>query len=235
MEALQMRPIAFTMDYLKNAHASCLASFGNTRVLVSAMAEEGVPEFRMGKGGWITAEYAMLPASTPRRKQRDGLRKDGRGVEISRLIGRSLRSGFDLSALGEYTIRVDCDVLDADGGTRTAAISGAYCAVYDLLRKLHEADKLPLPPNDRNIGAVSVGMVQGGYVLDLCYAEDSNAEVDLNVVMTRDGGIVEVQGTGEQHPFTFVQMTEMLALAKGGIFEIFEAQDRALGKVGGAK
>ena len=236
----QLRRIKIRKDYLNNPLSSVMIEFGRTRLICAVSVEHAVPQWMRNQkksGGWLTCEYGMLPASTRERNKRDitNGRPNGRSMEIQRLIGRSLRSVVDLEALGQNTVYIDCDVIDADGGTRTAAISRAYCAVYDLLRKLHEADKLPLPPNDRNIGAVSVGMVQGGYVLDLCYAEDSNAEVDLNVVMTRDGGIAEVQGTGEQHPFTFVQMTEMLALAKGGIFEIFEAQDRALGKVGGAK
>ncbi|MBE5781353.1 MAG: ribonuclease PH [Clostridiales bacterium] len=230
MDAVSMRPVRLTMDFLKNAHSSCLVEFGNTRVIVSAMAEEGVPEFRMEKGGWITAEYAMLPASTPRRKQRDGAKKDGRGVEISRLIGRSLRSGFELSEIPGYTIRVDCDVLDADGGTRTASITGAFCAVYDLLRKLTEQGKLPKMPGCKNIAAISVGMVDGEYMLDLCYREDSNAEVDMNVVMSGDGGIIEIQGTGEKHPFTYEQMQDMLALAKDGIFQLFDLQNEVLMK-----
>ncbi len=217
----------FTM----HAPGSVLMSTGNTRVLCTAMAENKVPPFLRGQGkGWLTAEYAMLPSSTETRKRRDGIKKDGRSVEIQRLIGRSLRSVIDLDKLGERTIYVDCDVLQADGGTRTAAITGAWIAVQQLINAMIQDGTLTENPVTGNVAAVSVGIPAGGDepVLDLCYLEDSGAVVDMNVVMTDAGSIIEIQGTGEERPFTRQEMDAMLALAEKGIAELVAVQNEAL-------
>lgn len=226
----QLRNVKFEMDYLRNAPASCLVSFGNTRVAVSAFATPGVPSFLQGRNkGWLTAEYAMLPGSTPRRKQRDGAHRDGRSVEIQRLIGRSLRCVVDLSKLGEYTVVVDCDVIDADGGTRTAAITGAWCVLCDLFKKMIQKGELASNPLTGQVAAVSCGVVNDMPVLDLDYIEDSSAEVDMNIVMTSQGHFVEVQGTGEGRAFTADEMQQMLAAAQRGLGELFALQREITG------
>ena len=193
-----LRPVTMEPGFVKTADGSCLISCGDTKVICTASVEESVPPFLRGSGkGWVTAEYAMLPASTGRRKARDGIRTDGRSVEIRRLIGRSLRQAVDLHQLGERTITLDCDVLQADGGTRTASITGAYVALVLAVEKLMQSGKLAHSPVHHQVAAVSCGIVHGKPVLDLCYLEDSAAQVDMNVVM-QDDAFIEVQGTGEE-------------------------------------
>jgi ribonuclease PH len=227
-----MRPISFQRHVMKNPAGSCLVSFGSTRVMCSATIEPSVPPFLRGAGtGWVTAEYAMLPGSTPGgRKRREIGKRDGRSTEIQRLVGRSLRCAVDLSRLGEISIVVDCDVLDADGGTRTAAISGGWVALHDALATL--ADEQRTSGADYyltgQIAAVSVGVVDGKVVCDLNYENDSSAEVDMNVVKRGDE-LVEIQGTGERYSFTRGQLIELLDAADEGIAEIFTAQREALG------
>jgi ribonuclease PH len=225
------RPISFERGFLDHVPGSVIASFGKTRVLCTAVVNEGVPPFLKGKGqGWLTAEYSMLPASTNTRKPRDRAGKtDGRSVEIQRLIGRSLRAVVDLDLLGERTLWVDCDVLQADGGTRTTAISGAWVAMHDLLAQMDDQRKLRAWPLKTHLGAISVGVVEDQVVCDLDYKEDSRAQVDFNVVMTGDGEFVEVQGTGEEGTFSRTQLEGLLESAEGGIRRIFEAQKEALG------
>ncbi|WP_026971200.1 ribonuclease PH [Aliagarivorans marinus] len=227
----QMRPITITRNYTAHAEGSVLVEFGDTKVLCNASVDDGVPRFLKGKGqGWITAEYGMLPRSTHSRMGREAARgkQSGRTQEIQRLIGRSLRAAVDLKALGEFTITVDCDVIQADGGTRTAAITGACVALQDALWWLMEQKKLKISPLKQMIAAVSVGIVDGQAVCDLEYVEDSNAETDMNVVMGADGRMIEVQGTAEGEPFSHEELLEMLALAKDGIAQIIEAQTQAL-------
>ncbi|WP_026958161.1 ribonuclease PH [Aliagarivorans taiwanensis] len=227
----QMRPITITRNYTAHAEGSVLVEFGDTKVLCNASVDDGVPRFLKGKGqGWITAEYGMLPRSTHSRMGREAARgkQSGRTQEIQRLIGRSLRAAVDLKALGEFTITVDCDVIQADGGTRTAAITGACVALQDALWWLMEQKKLKISPLKQMIAAVSVGIVDGQAVCDLEYVEDSNAETDMNVVMGADGRMIEVQGTAEGEPFSHEELLEMLALAKDGIEQIIEAQTQAL-------
>lgn len=222
-----LRQVAIERRYLKHAEGSALVCFGDTRVVCTASVESGVPPFLRGKGqGWLTCEYGMLPRSTHSRMNREAVRgrQDGRTVEIQRLIGRSLRRALDINRLGERTIKMDCDVLQADGGTRTAAITGACVALADAAQALDPGLEVRL------VSAVSVGMVDGVALLDLEYAEDSRAETDMNVVMMEDGGMVEVQGTAEAKPFTRAQLDEMLALAEKGAKELHEAQRAALGK-----
>ena len=227
----ELRPITFERGFTKHAQGSVLASFGETRVLCTAFVQEGVPHFLKGKGsGWVTAEYSMLPSSTHDRKSRDkGGRVDGRSVEIQRLIGRALRAVIDLKALTERTIWVDCDVLQADGGTRTAAISGAYVALHDAVTRLDEERKLRGWPLRSALGAVSVGVIDGTPMADLCYQEDSRAESDMNLVMTGDGRFVEVQGAAEGAPFDRAELDRLLDLGEAGIRRIFELQKAALG------
>lgn len=226
----QLRPISFERGFTKHAQGSVLASFGETRVLCTAFVQDGVPHFLKGKGsGWVTAEYSMLPSSTHDRKSRDkGGRVDGRSVEIQRLIGRALRAVVDLKALTERTIWVDCDVLQADGGTRTAAISGAYVALHDAVTRLDEERKLRSWPLRSQLGAVSVGVIDGTPMADLCYKEDSRAESDMNLVMTGDGRFVEVQGAAEGAPFDRSELDRLLDLGEAGIRRIFELQEAAL-------
>ena len=211
---------------------SCLAVFGNTKVICTASVSKDLPPFKRDSGsGWVTGEYAMLPGSTGGgRKRRDGVKKDGRSTEIQRLIGRSLRAAVDLDALGEYSITIDCDVRQADGGTRTTAISGGWVALYDALRGIAEEQGVPGPEHflHGQLGAVSVGIVDGDVVCDLDYAHDSRAEVDMNVVM-RDDALVEVQGTGEQGVFSRDDLTALLDSAASGIGVIYRAQREALG------
>ncbi len=229
--ALQVRPVSITRNYTCHAEGAVLVEFGNTKVLCTASVEEGVPRFLKGKGqGWITAEYGMLPRATHTRNQREAARgkQGGRTLEIQRLIARSLRAAVDLKALGEFTITVDCDVLQADGGTRTASITGACVALVDALNWLRAQDKLKVNPLKYLVSAVSVGIYKGEPVCDLEYLEDSAAETDMNVVMTETGKLIEVQGTAEGEPFSFEEMDAMLELAKHGIREITDVQKQAL-------
>lgn len=229
-QADQLRPFSLECGYLSNAAGSVLVQAGNTAVLCTASVSTSVPEWMEGKGrGWVTAEYNMLPGSTAPRKKRDRLKVDGRTTEIQRLIGRSLRAVVDLQALGERMVTVDCDVLRADGGTRTASITGAYVALADALASLTDADP-PLAGNPLtdSLAAVSVGVVNGEPVLDLDYVEDSSAEVDMNVVVTGGGEFVEVQGTGEGATFTREQLLAMLDLATLGGRRLGELQTAAL-------
>ena len=228
----QLRPLAFRRQFTRQAPGSVLVSMGNTLVLCTCCVEPKVPDFLVGKGrGWLTAEYGMLPGSTNTRKARDKAGKvDGRSVEIQRLIGRSLRSIVDLSKLGERTLWIDCDVIDADGGTRTASINGAYVALVDALQSV--ADKLPFPVSEiltDSVAAVSVGLVEGEIRLDLEYVEDRDAEVDFNVVMTGAGQFIEVQGTGEEATFSRSQLDALVDCAAAGIAEISRQQRTALG------
>ena len=224
----EMRPVTLTPGVMKNADGSCLAEFGDTRVLCSATIEEGVPAWRKGShAGWVTAEYAMLPASTSRRTPREYRGRKGRSMEIERLIGRSLRAVTRLDRLGEITVTIDCDVIQADGGTRTASVTGAWVALRQALMARVEAGKLPRLPLTGQVAAVSAGIVGGRALLDLDYPEDSHAEVDLNLVGTDDGRIVEVQGTGERSTLDRVQLDELLDLGQAGIARLVELQAQA--------
>jgi len=228
----RLRPIGIEPGFVRSADGSALIEVGGTRVICTASLVEGVPSWREGSGsGWLTAEYGMLPASTGTRRQRDSTRgrPDGRTVEIQRLIGRSLRAVVDVDALGERTVYLDCDVLEADGGTRCAAITGAYVALKLALDKLVERGALASLPLRSSVAAVSCGIVGGTAVLDLDYREDSTAEVDMNVVMTGAEDLVEVQATGEGVAFSREQLDEMLALAATGIAELRRAQEQAAG------
>ena len=228
----ELRPIHFIRQYTKHAEGSVLACFGDTKVLCTASIEAGVPRWLKGQGkGWLTAEYGMLPRATGTRTQREAARgkQSGRTQEIQRLIGRSLRAMLDLSKLGENTIYIDCDVIQADGGTRTASISGAAVALIDALEHLQRRKKLTQDPLLGLVAAVSVGVNQGRVLLDLDYAEDSTCDTDLNVVMTQAGGFIEIQGTAEEKPFTRAEANAMLDLAELGIGQIIEAQKQVLG------
>lgn len=227
----RLRPVTITRHYTKHAEGSVLIAFGDTKVLCTASVEEKVPGHKKGSGeGWVTAEYGMLPRATHTRSDREAARgkQSGRTQEIQRLIGRSLRAVFDLRALGERTIHLDCDVLQADGGTRTAAITGAYVAAVDAVRAIQKAGKITASPIHQAVAAISVGIVEGTPVLDLEYVEDSACDTDMNVVMTADGGFVEVQGTAEGKPFSSAEMATMLGLADKGIRELVAAQAAAL-------
>ena len=227
----QLRTLRLTRGFTRHAEGSVLVELGDTRVLCTASVEERVPGFLKGQGrGWITAEYGMLPRSTHERSGREAARgkQGGRTLEIQRLIGRSLRACADLGALGERTITLDCDVLQADGGTRTASITGAWVALRDAVAGLIATGKLTTDPIRTQVAAVSVGVYQGAAVLDLDYAEDCTAETDMNVVMDAAGGLIEVQGTAEGTPFTRDQLSAMLDLAAGGITTMVEAQRLAL-------
>ena len=229
-EADRQRPVSIQTDFVRTAAGSCLIATGNTRVICTASVEEGVPPFLKGKGqGWVTAEYAMLPASTGIRKKRDGVKKDGRGVEIQRLIGRALRQAVDLKALGERTITLDCDVLEADGGTRTASITGAMVALTCAVDRLVAEGKLLGSPIRHQVAAVSAGVVGDVPCLDLCYQEDSQAQVDMNFVMNELGEMIEIQGTGEGRAFSRAELDQLLALGEKGIRELMAAQREALG------
>jgi ribonuclease PH len=226
-----LRPTTIEPGFVRTATGSALISMGETRVICTASAQESVPRWMTGKGkGWVTAEYGMLPASTGDRKQRDITkgRADGRGVEIQRLIGRSLRGTVDFQALGERTIYLDCDVLQADGGTRCASITGAYVALALACARLREKGRLERSPLTEAVAAVSCGMVAGAALLDLDYGEDSNAEVDANVVMTGAGGLVEVQATAERTPLSRAHLDELLALAGAGIEQLRTVQEQAI-------
>jgi ribonuclease PH len=227
-----LRPVTIEAEFVRTADGSALISQGETRVICTASVTDSVPRWMEGKGrGWVTAEYAMLPASTGERKPRDISRgkQDGRGVEIQRLIGRSLRGVVDFNGLGERSVYVDCDVLQADGGTRCAAITGGYVALHNALRKLVDEEKIERLPLDQSVAAISVGMVDGRALCDLDYQEDSSAEVDANVVMTGDGGLVEVQATAERTPLSRASLDELLALAAAGIEQLRAAQLQAVG------
>ena len=230
-QADQLRPVSIVRGFTRHAEGSVLVSFGDTRVICTASVEEKVPPFLRGRGqGWVTAEYGMLPRSTNTRSDREAARgkQSGRTQEIQRLIGRSLRAVIDLDQLGERTVQLDCDVIQADGGTRTAAITGAFVALHDAMTSLQTRGLIAALPLRSFVAAVSVGVVEGDVVLDLDYAEDSSCETDMNIVMTGDGGLVEVQGTAEGAPFTREQMTRMLDLAGKGIGELVAAQRAAL-------
>lgn len=226
----ELRPVTLTPGVMKNADGSCLAEFGDTRVLCSATVEQSVPGWRKGThAGWVTAEYAMLPASTNRRTPREYRGRKGRSMEIERLIGRSLRSVCRLDRLGEITITLDCDVIQADGGTRTASVTGAWVALHGALMSLVERGQLPRLPLTGQVAAVSAGFVDGLALLDLDYPEDGRAEVDLNLVCTGDGRIVEVQGTGERATLDRAQLDELLDLGQAGIARLAELQSQATG------
>jgi ribonuclease PH len=228
-----LRPTEIEPGFMRTATGSALISVGETRVICTASAAESVPRWMAGKGtGWLTAEYGMLPASTGARKQRDATRgrQDGRTVEIQRLIGRSLRGVVDFRALGERTIYVDCDVLQADGGTRCASITGAYVALSLACARLLTEGRLERSALTGSVAGVSCGMIEGAALLDLDYSEDSTAEVDANVVMTGDGGLLEVQATAERTPLSRAHLDELLALAAAGIEELRAAQDQAIGE-----
>jgi len=227
-----LRPIAITRHYTRHAEGSVLVEFGDTKVLCTASVEEKVPPHKRGSGqGWVTAEYGMLPRATHTRGDREAARgkQSGRTQEIQRLIGRSLRCVFDLKALGERTISLDCDVIQADGGTRTAAITGAFVAAYDAVSWLREQGLVVVTPIREFVAAVSVGLVQGTPLLDLEYTEDSACDTDMNVVMTGSGGFVELQGTAEGAAFTRDEMNTLMLLAEKGIRELIAAQKAALG------
>ncbi len=232
----QTRPVKITRNYLKHAEGSVLIEMGDTKVICTATIEERVPPFVKGTGkGWITSEYGMLPRSTEVRKPRESVRGkvDGRTMEIQRLIGRALRSIVDLQKLGEMTVYIDCDVIQADGGTRTASITGAFVALVDALNKLVVQEKLKVIPLNGYIAAVSVGIKDGEAILDLNYAEDSTCQVDMNLVMTDKGEFIEIQGTGEESPFTRTQMQELMALGEKGINDLIEVQKQSLGEIAG--
>jgi len=229
----QLRPVTFERGWQTSAEGSCLVTFGDTRVLCSASFTEGVPRWKKGSGeGWVTAEYAMLPRATHTRNDRESVRGKigGRTMEISRLIGRSLRAVIDVKALGENTIVLDCDVIQADGGTRTAAITGAYVALADAIAwgKVNGAIKADADPLTDSVSAISVGIIDGEPMLDLPYVEDSRAETDMNVVMTGSGGFVEVQGTAEGKPFSKAELDKLLALATAGNADLMHMQQQAL-------
>ncbi len=237
----ELRPVEIKKGYMPYAEGSALVIMGNTKVICTATIEEGVPKFMADSGeGWLTAEYAMLPRATQSRNKRPVGKVNGRSQEIQRLIGRSLRAAVDLTGLGEYTIQVDCDVLQADGGTRTASITGAYVAVVEALRYMQQngmlssSEKLPLRGQ---VAAVSVGIIHGQPCLDLCYIEDSQADVDMNVVLLRDSdsakqNIIEVQGTAERQSFSRQELNQLLDLAEQGISQLYQAQEAALSTEG---
>jgi len=227
----QLRNVKITRNYTKHAEGSVLVEFGDTKVICTASVDNSVPRFLRGKGqGWVTAEYGMLQRSTGSRMGREAARgkQGGRTQEIQRLIGRSLRAAVDLKALGENTITIDCDVIQADGGTRTASITGACVALTDAIASLQKSAKIDSNPLNNMIASVSVGIYNGTPVLDLDYAEDSNAETDMNVVMNSDGGFIEVQGTAEAAPFSEEEFQQMMALAKRGIADLVKVQQMAL-------
>lgn len=230
----EKRNVKITTDYLLHPEGSVLIEMGNTKVICTASVEEKVPGFLKGQNkGWVTAEYSMLPRSTHTRKVRDIARGklDGRTSEIQRLIGRSLRSVVDLEKLGERTVWIDCDVIQADGGTRTAAITGAFVAMTMAMKKLIDKELIETLPVQTFLSAISVGVLEDEVILDLCYEEDSTAIVDMNVIMTGDGSIVEVQGTGEERPFTRQEMNQLMDTAEKGIKELTELQKDILGEL----
>ena len=227
----QIRSVKVTRNYTKYAEGSVLIEVGDTKVICNVSVEEKVPPFLKGSAeGWITAEYNMLPRATENRKVRDiaRLKIDGRAMEIQRLIGRALRSVVDLKALGERTLWVDCDVIQADGGTRTTSISGAFIAMVDAVNKIHKSKPFKIYPIRSYLAATSVGIVNNEELLDLCYAEDSKAKVDMNIVMTDEGKIVEIQGTGEENPFTMEELNQLLELGKKGIKQMIQVEKDSL-------
>ena len=229
-----LRPVKITRRFIKHAEGSVLIEMGDTKVICAATIEESVPPFLKGRGtGWVTAEYGMLPRCAQQRIRRESTsgKVGGRTHEIQRLIGRSLRAVMDMAYLGERTVWIDCDVIQADGGTRTASITGSFVALCDAVAEAREKRLITVNPVKDFLAAISVGIVGGTPVLDLCYAEDSKAEVDMNVVRTGSGGFVEVQGTAEGEPFTRAQMDELLELAGGGIDKLIEIQRQELGDV----
>ena len=228
-KADELRKVKIMRNYLKSAEGSVLIEMGDTRVLCTATVENSVPPFLRGKGtGWVTAEYAMLPRSSPQRIARERSKVGGRTHEIQRLIGRSLRAVTDMRGLGERSVLIDCDVIQADGGTRTASITGAYIALVDALQHVKNQGMIDCIPITDYLAAVSVGVVQGKPVLDLCYAEDSSAETDMNLVMTGSGKIVEVQGTAEGAPFSKSELSKLLALGEKGIKALIKKQKEIL-------
>ncbi len=230
---VKIRPIEFVRAFTKYAEGSVLISMGNTKVLCTASVSEDVPPFLRGKGkGWVTAEYSMLPRSTSERNPRDAVKGkiNGRTHEIQRLIGRSLRSVLDLESLGERQIVLDCDVIQADGGTRTASINGAYVALLDALSGLEKKKLISRPVLREQVAAISVGIINGKAVLDLCYEQDSNADVDFNVVMTASGKFIELQGTAEKNSFSRKQLGSLLNLAENGIQQVIRAQNKSFKK-----
>lgn len=228
----QLRPLKMTDNFLMHPAGSVLIETGDTKVICTACVEEKTAPHLKGTGkGWVTAEYAMLPGSTADRKKRDGVKKDGRSTEIQRLIGRSLRSVVDLEKLGERSIYIDCDVIQADGGTRTASITGAFVAMVQAMKKLKADGLIQEVPITSFLSAISVGKVADQLMLDLCYEEDSRAQVDMNVIMTDDGRFVELQGTGEEAPFTAEEMVGLVALAKKGCEELCKAQKEIIGEL----
>lgn len=225
----ELRPVKMERGVLKNAYGSCFIECGETKVLCAATIEDTVPGWMRGKGkGWVTAEYAMLPASTAKRSPRETNGKKGRSQEIQRLIGRSLRASVDMKLLGECTVTVDCDVIQADGGTRTASVTGAWVALHDALETWRKAGKVRSNPVYSQIAAVSVGMVDGKLLLDLDYHEDSRAEIDMNLVMNSNGEFVEVQGTGERATFDRGRLDSLLDIGQKGLYELLEMQSKAL-------
>lgn len=233
-QANELRQIKLTRDFTMHAEGSALVEFGETKVICTASVAQGVPRFlRDSNKGWVTAEYGMLPRATHERTQREATRgnQGGRTLEIQRLIGRSLRAMIDISAIRDYTITIDCDVIQADGGTRTAAITGACVALVDAVRYMQEKRMISKDPIRTLVSAISVGIFNNTPVLDLDYLEDSKAEVDMNIVMTQEGEFIEVQGTGEQRPFTKEELNQLLDLGRHGIAQLFELQKQVLGWV----
>lgn len=223
----QMRPTTLTRDVMKNAHGSCLVECGDTRVICTATIEEGVPAWRRGsRAGWVSAEYAMLPASTNTRSKREWKSRKGRSMEIERLIGRSLRAVVDLQRLGEYTVICDCDVIQADGGTRCASITGAWVALHDALRSFVQAGTIARLPLTAQVAAISMGMVNNRMLLDLDYSEDSHAQVDMNLVGTDNDRIVEIQGTGERSTLERDQLNSLLDMGQAALRDLIELQNR---------
>ncbi len=233
-EREQLRPVKITRNYLKHAEGSVLIEMGDTKIICTASVEEKVPPFLKGMGkGWITSEYGMLPRSTEVRKLRDSTRGkvDGRTMEIQRLIGRALRSVVNLEELGENTIFIDCDVIQADGGTRTASITGSFVALVDAMYRMMDSGKIKKIPIQSFVAAVSVGIKNGEIILDLDYSEDSTCQVDMNIVMTEKGDLVEIQGTGEEKPFSRNEMEELVRLGEKGIMELIQIQKQSLGSL----
>ena len=225
------RPVSITRDYLDHAYGSCLIECGGTKVLCAASIDDSVPSWMKGGGkGWVTAEYAMLPAATSKRTPRETNGRKGRSHEIQRLIGRSLRAAVDMRLLGECTVTLDCDVIQADGGTRTASITGAWIALHDALEKWRRAGRLKADPIISQIAAVSVGMVDGRVLLDLDYHEDSHAEIDMNLVMNDRGEFIEVQGTGERATFDRGRLDQLLDVGQKGLYELLRIQREAIGE-----
>lgn len=226
----QIRAVSLEREVMKHADGSCLVKFGDTHVLCAATLEEGVPGWRKSsRAGWVTAEYAMLPASTGKRSSREYGKRKGRSMEIERLIGRSLRTVVNMRAMGEYTVTVDCDVLQADGGTRTASVTGAWVALHDALMSAVEVGKIARLPLLGQVAAVSMGMVEGTPILDLDYVEDSHADVDMNLVATDAGQIIELQGTGEKTPFDRAHLNTLLDLGEAGITKLIDLQNQVTG------